>query len=72
MKYRKENPRITVKIVDSDTDEVILEYKDRTWMNVGELFQSGVLNRVIENDLPDNISPPENLMVIAVSDYSGE
>lgn len=72
MKYIKETPRITVKIVDGDTEEVILEYKDRTWMNVGELFQTGVLNRIIENELPDGAIPPKNLMVIAVSEYLGE
>ena len=72
MKYKKETPRITVKIIDDSTEEVILEYKDRTWMNVGELFQSGVLNRIIENDLPDGITPPKKLMVIAVSEYSAE
>ena len=70
MSYIKDTPRITVKIIDADTEETLLEYSDRTWMNVGELFQDYYVTELIKNDLPKNTKVPENLMVIAVAEYS--
>lgn len=63
--YTKENPRIVVKFIDNDNEEVLFELKDRNWMNVGELFTNHIMNSLIENELKDNIKPDE-IMVIAV------
>ena len=38
MKYIKESPRITVKIYDSETEELLITITDRNWMNIGEIF----------------------------------
>lgn len=72
MKYVKDTPRITVKFVDADTEETILEYKDRTWMNVGDLFSDFHVNQLMETDLPKNKIRPENLLILAVAEYSQE
>lgn len=70
MSYAKDTPRITVKIIDADTEDIILEYNDRTWMNVGEMFQDYYVNELIKNDLPKTQKKPKNLMVLAVAEYS--
>ena len=38
MRYSKATPRLTVKFIDSDTDKILFEVKDRTWMTVSELL----------------------------------
>ena len=72
MKYVKTTPRITIKIVDGDTEEILLEYTDRTWMTVGEMFQDFYVSELIKNDLPSGKKVPKNLMVLAVAEYSGQ
>ena len=63
--YIKDSPRITVKFIDSNSDDVLFELKDRNWMNVGELFTNNVANSLIEQELKNKIEPDE-IMVIAV------
>jgi hypothetical protein len=69
MKYKKidNNPRLNVQFLDSDTDEVIFEVKNRTWMNVGELLSEDIVNQVISQNIKGEI--PENLMVLIVGEY---
>jgi hypothetical protein len=68
MKYIKDTPRIVVKFVDSDTENVLFELKDRSWMNVGEVFSDQITTTIIEQELK-NRKPPKNLMVIAVAEF---
>lgn len=72
MKYVKETPRIIVKIIDADTEKTLLEYTDRTWMNVGELFQDYYVTELIKSNLPKNVKKPNNVMVLAIGEYSGK
>lgn len=58
--YKKESPRLTVKFFDGDTNEQLFEIKNRTWMDVGELFADHYVTELInntirKNDLPDNV-----------------
>lgn len=69
MKYLKDSPRLTVKYVDSDTDEIVFEVLDRNWMNVGELLSDTYVGKVMEANLGDDGSP-KNLMVIVVGEYT--
>lgn len=65
-KYSKENPRIAVKFIDSDTEEELFEIKDRNWMNVGELFTNNIANSLISGELNKFDYEPDEIMVIAV------
>ena len=68
MKYTKQTPRLTVKFVDSDTNEILFEQKDRTWMNVGEILSDGAITSIMQHEWK-NKKLPENLMVIVVGEY---
>lgn len=68
-RYTKENPRITVKFIDNNTDETLFEIKDRNIMNVGEIFSSYVANSIIQNELK-NKELPRSILVIAVGEYN--
>ena len=67
MKYSKDTPRLTVKYIDADTEEVVYEINDRNWMNVGELLSDHHVNEVIKKSISN---PPENLMVLVVGEYT--
>lgn len=69
MRYVKDSARLLVRYVDSDTDEVVFEVKDRNWMNVGELLSDVYVAKVMEANLGDD-GAPRNLMVIVVGDYT--
>jgi len=68
MKYTKQTPRLTVKFVDSDTNKILFEQKDRTWMNVGEILSDGAITSIMQHEWKDK-KLPENLMVIVVGEY---
>lgn len=68
MKYVKETPRIIVKFINADTEEVLFELKDRSWMDVGQVFSDGITTTIIEQELK-NKKLPKNLMVIAVGEF---
>ena len=67
--YKKDSPRLTVKFIDADTEKTILELKDRTWMDIGELFCDSITNGILMNELK-NKSLPLNIMVIAIGEYT--
>jgi hypothetical protein len=69
-RYVKENPRINVKFIDSDTDEELFEVNDRNHLNVGELFPSSTVNNIVQRELKNRKNLPKNIMVIAVSEYT--
>lgn len=69
-KYKKETPRLTVQYVNADTEEILFEINDRTWMNVGELLTNEYVDRVVKTELNKmKITPPPNLMVLVVGEY---
>jgi len=69
-KYKKITPRLTVQYVNSDTEEVLFEINDRTWMNVGELLTNEYVDRVVKAELNHlNVDLPKNLMVLVVGEY---
>ena len=68
MRYTKNTPRLVVKFVDSDTDTVLFEIKDRTWMNVGEVLTDYGVDSIMKTEMK-NKRLPENLMVLVVSEY---
>jgi len=67
MKYVKSNPRVSVKYIDANTDETLLEVNDRTWMNVGELLSDHYVTEVMkQNKLLDR----DEVMVLVVAEYN--
>lgn len=68
MRYEKQTPRLTVKFVDSDTNKILFELKDRTWMNVGDLLNDGAVSSIMTNEW-NNKKVPTNLMVLVVGEY---
>ncbi len=72
MKYVKKTPRIDVKFIDPVTEEVLFEIKDRSWMNIGEMFSDGIVSSIIQNEYKDKKFVPRNVLVMAVAEYSLE
>lgn len=70
MKYVKDTPRITVKFIDANTEQQLFEIKDRTWMNVGEIFTNHIATELIEHELKNRkLKPPKKLLILAVGEY---
>ena len=66
-RYTKSTPRLTVKFVDSDTNTVLFEVKDRIWMNVGQILNDGAISSIMSNEWKGEM--PENLMILVVGEY---
>jgi hypothetical protein len=68
MRYSKATPRLTVKFVDSDTNTILFEVKERTWMTVNELLSDGAISSIMQNEWKNKVLP-ENLMVLVVGEF---
>jgi hypothetical protein len=70
MEYAKDTPRITVKFINADTEEVIFEITDRSCMTVGELFINGIATSLMQQEFKNKKKPmPKNIMILAVGEY---
>jgi hypothetical protein len=70
MEYVKDTPRITVKFINADTEEVIFEITDRSWMTVGELFTDGIATSLMIQEFKNKKKPmPKNIMILAVGEF---
>jgi len=67
-KYTKDTPRLTVKYINSQTEETIFEVKDRNWMNVGELLSDHYVTEVMRQNIKGTV--PDKLLVLVVGEYS--
>lgn len=65
MKYVKKTPRLTVKYINANTDEILAEIHDKTWMNVGELLSDYHVSEFMKKN---NLITDE-LMIIVVGEY---
>ena len=72
MKYVKKTPRVDVKFIDPVTEEVLFEIKDRSWMNIGEIFSDGIVSSIIQNEYKDKKFVPKSVLVMAVAEYNLE
>ena len=68
MIYKKATSRLAVKFVDSDTEEVLFEVNDRSWMNVGDILTDGAITSIMANEYK-NKPLPDNLMVLVVGEF---
>ena len=69
-KYVKESARLTIQVIDSDTEETLFKIENRNFLNVGEMFTERVLNSVIENSNVEVNS--DEIMVIAIGVFKKE
>lgn len=67
MRYKKATPRLKVKFVDSDTNAVLFEVNDRSWMNVGDMLTDGAITSIMKTEFRGD--PPENLMILVVAEF---
>lgn len=63
-RYEMESARLSIQIVDSNTEETFFTIENRNFLNVGEMFTERVLNSIIETSDVDVDS--DEIMVIAV------
>jgi len=68
--YKKDSPRLTVKFIDGNTDELILEVNNKSWMDVGDLLTDRCVDSIIKNEFKDEHNLPENIMVLVVGEFS--
>ena len=66
-KYIKETPRITVKFIDAQTEETILEVPDRNWMNIGEIMTAQYGDSLIQAKLKGK-KLPKKVLVLTISE----
>jgi hypothetical protein len=73
MKYVKETPRISVKFINAETEQELFEIKDRSWMNVGEIFTDHIATSLVEQEFKNRkTKPPKKLLVLAVGEFTLE
>ena len=65
-RYRKDTPRLSVKIFNGDTKEQITEIGNRTWMDVGEMFSDQYVSEVVQQ----TGEMPENIIVLVSAEYT--
>lgn len=63
-RYEMESARLSIQIVDSNTEKTFFTIENRNFLNVGEMFTERVLNSIIETSDVDVDS--DEIMVIAV------
>lgn len=63
-RYEMESARLSIQIVDSNTEETFFTIENRNFLNVGEMFTERVLNSIIETS--DVNVDSDEIMVIAV------
>ena len=64
---KKETPRLSVKYIDSDTNEELFSIGNRNWQNACDLLSSNSVSKVMEEHCKGE--PPDNLLVIVVGEF---
>ena len=67
MSYKKKSPRLKVQFINEDTETVLFEVNDRSWMNVGEILTDAAISSIMVNGYKGD--PPDNLMVLVVAEF---
>jgi len=68
-KFKKINPKISIEVIDSDSEELLFEITDRNWSNLGEVFNDHYFSMIVNNEMKNANEIPENLTIIAVAEY---
>lgn len=68
-KYISETPRLTVKFINSDTEELLFETNDRTWLNIGEALTDYFDDIIMQTEMK-NKKMPKKIMILVVKELS--
>lgn len=63
--YQKESPRITVKYIDGDTNELIFEIPNRTCLDIGDVMNDVNVSEMMRKQ---NVTP-SFVRVLTVVDF---
>lgn len=63
--YKKDSPRISVKFINAQTEGVIFDVKDRTNLNMGELFSDYAISSIMENEFKGKKLPKKMIIMAA-------
>lgn len=66
--YKKNSHRLEVKFIDPQTNDLLFDVKDRSWMDIGEFFTDHYVNDLVKRTLGDKA--PENVLVLVTAVYS--
>jgi len=69
MRYKKETSRIPVQFIDDATDNMFAEIKDRSHLNVGDIFTDSNLTSIMQHEFT-NKTPPKRIMVLAIAYFN--
>lgn len=58
--------RLSLKFIDGDTNELLFEIKDKSWMEIGQFMTNGYVTEIVRNSLGLE-DAPENLVVMTVA-----
>jgi len=73
MGYVSDTPRINVKFINAATEEELFEIKNRTWMDIGQVFSANIASTIIETEMQNKKRGlPRNVMVLAVFELTLE
>jgi len=71
MPYTKDTPRISVKIYDSKTEELLITINDRNWMNVGEIFTQNIVTSLINDEFKNKKkTKPQKIIMMIAEEYT--
>jgi len=68
MKYIQKSPRRPVKYIDEDTEIVLFEVHDRSWMNVNELLSAASVDKLVKTELKGK-NLPKRIIVMAIGEF---
>lgn len=69
LKYSKDNPRITVRFIDSKTEEELFSV-EKNWTNIGEIYTSHFLSSLLQLHFKDMKKTPEKIMVMIAEEFT--
>lgn len=73
MRYAKDTPRLSVKFIDSKTEEILFEVNNRTWMDIGEIFTNKIVSSLMDQEFKGkfkNRKPPKTMMVMIAEEFT--
>lgn len=65
--YAKETPRLTVKVVNGETNEILFEIPNRTCLDIGDFLSDTYISTMIKNKGYD--VEPEIVRVLVIGDF---
>lgn len=66
-KYVKNTHRLSIKFIDSKTNDLLFEVKNQLWMNVGEFFTDTYVDQIIKQSINENNLPSDVIVLLATN-----